>query len=87
MNYFLNFSVNTGISYSTSRNPNAISCGDDFSDWVNDVEKKQYDSVVSADNLSDCVDLLEHGSYWNGGDVSQETLEMIHAFIKNIEGN
>ena len=84
MTNFLNFSVNTGISFSTSRIPTAVSCGDDFADWVGDVQKNEYDSVVSVENVGECIELLEDGSYWNNGDVSSETLEMIHQFLTNI---
>lgn len=84
MTNFLNFSVNTGISFGTSRIPAAISCGDDFADWVSDVQKNEYNSVVSVENVDECIELLEDGSYWNNSDVSSETLEMIHQFLTNI---
>jgi hypothetical protein len=80
---FLNFSVNSGISFNSFRIPTAISCGSDFGDWLKDVEKNEYDSVVSIGDVEECIELLESGSYWNNSDISSDTIDTIHKFLLN----
>lgn len=85
MNTFLNYNVNTGISFGTSREPNATSCGDDFQDWALDVSKGEYDSTVSCEDLQTAIDCLEDDSIWHGSDMTIEAMEELHSELKRIQ--
>jgi hypothetical protein len=80
MKMFLNYDVNTGLSINSGRIPNA-SVGD-----IADLALAyQSGNENVCCQLAGAKDALEDGSFWQGASVTQETLEMIHAFITENE--
>jgi hypothetical protein len=75
---FLNFDVNTGLSISQKPTSTVGDIGDLAVTYQN------RDGNISCP-LDGAKDTLEDGSFWNGYDATQETLEMIHSFITENE--
>lgn len=83
MNYFINYSINTGLSINTYRDPNA-SFGD-----ITDLVK----AVAAGDESVSCAlddgehasakAALEDGSLWQASE--QDAIERIHALICEFE--
>lgn len=78
MNYFLNYSVDAGLSIKTSRDPSATA--GDIRDLVAAYQSKD-ESVVC--DLDGALGALEDGSLWQDSD--QEAIEDVHAFISEWE--
>lgn len=85
MNMFLNFSVNTGISYTTYRDANAISCGDDFQDWALEVSAGERNATVSCDDIKAAIECLEDDGIWHGSDMKVEAMEELYETLKRIQ--
>lgn len=80
MNYYINYSVNTGISIKSAPAPGA---------WYGDIgdlaEAVTLENEDVSCNLEGAKAALEDGAYWAGSNVSQEALEEIHASITEFE--
>jgi hypothetical protein len=80
MKMFLNYDVNAGLSINSGMTPNA-SVGD-----IADLAIAYQNGNENVCCQLECAkNALEDGSFWQGTGVTQETLEMIHAFITENE--
>jgi hypothetical protein len=75
---FLNYNINTGLSITSEPASTVGDIGDLALTYQN------HDGNISC-KLDGAKDALEDGSFWQGYNVTAETLEVIHAFITENE--
>lgn len=78
MTYFINFDPMTGVSINTFRKPEG-SMNDDVRGLVEDIRA----NCAGTCDLDGAKAALEDGSLWSDDD--QETLELVHAAIREAE--
>lgn len=83
-NLFLNFNVNTGFSVNPYRKANAVSCvHNDIADFLKDAHN-EVNSCVGFDK-DFAIRLLEDCYYWQGSDITNDTLEIVYRLIKSYD--
>lgn len=80
MNYFINYSVNSGVSINTFRQAGGHA-NEDITGLVDDMMTGR-DGCCPLDGSKAA---LEDGSLWQGSDATQEVLEQLHSAICNWE--
>lgn len=79
MSHFINYSVNTGLSINTYRQPNGYA-NSDVSGLVDDILAERDGNCP----LEGAKELLESDS-WQGSNATPELLEQLHALIREFE--
>lgn len=78
MNKFLNFSENSGLTVSSSRN-NGISCGDDIIDFCHEVQRGRECTFTQYEQTEYYLDVLCDGSLLSG--LDQEVVESVYSAL------
>ena len=80
MSKFINL-VNGALSINTYRAPQAAAT--DIADIAEAITTESPECLTCSIDGSE-IDVLEDGGYWQGSNVSQESLELLHSLINGI---
>ena len=78
MTRFINYTVNKGLEINTYRAPQAAAADlEDIAEAITEGREEDLTCALEGHEQG----LLESGGFWAGSNVSQETLEELHALI------
>lgn len=81
---FIRFDVNNGFSVKNYRSANAVACiHNDIADFLQGA-KNEVNSCVGFDK-DFAIRLLEDCYYWQGSDITHDTLEIVYRLIKDYD--
>jgi hypothetical protein len=79
---FINYTVNNGLSIDTFRAP--VASVTDLADIAEAITEGREENLTCSIEGNE-IDVLEDGSYWNNSNASTESLEELHALIKEYD--